>query len=87
MQLKVKTAGVFLGVSKTEYNRKSDGRPSCYYNLALKQGGEVGNIPCNEDVYKQYESGQLKDYVEADIVAVFNDQYGRLQITSVSPKR
>ena len=59
MQLKVKTAGIFLGASKTDYVRKSDNKPGCYYNVALKQGGEVGNIPCNEDIYKQYESGQL----------------------------
>lgn len=84
MQLKVKTAGIFLGASKTDYVRKSDNKPGCYYNVALKQGGEVGNIPCNEDIYKQYESGQLKDFIECDVVAVFNDQYGRLQVTAVN---
>lgn len=87
MQLKVKSAGIFLGVSRTDYTRKSDGKPGCFYNVALKQGGEVGNVPCGEDLYKQYESGQLKDFTECDILAVFNDQYGRLQVTAVNPKK
>ena len=46
----VKTEGVFLGVSKTDYVSKSTGQPGCYYNISIKQGAEVGSIPCTKEL-------------------------------------
>lgn len=85
MRLSVKTRGIFLGVSKTDYVSKSTGHPASFYNVAVKQGGEVGSIACTEDLFDQYSSGAIKDYVEADFSGTFDDRFNRLQITAVSP--
>lgn len=87
MNLRVKTLGIFLGVSKTEYTNRETGKKGCYYNLAVKQGGEVGSLPCNEDLYTMYERGEIKDFTEVELTANFNDRFNRLQVTSVQPKK
>lgn len=85
MRLTVKARGIFLGVSKTDYVSKSTGQPGCFYNVAVKQGGEVGSMACTKDLYDQYISGGIKDYVEADFSGSFDDRFNRLQITAVAP--
>ena len=87
MQLMVRTEGVFLGVSKTDYVSKSTGQPGCYYNVAIKQGGEVGSVPCNKELFDMYTSGQIKDFTEVEFDANFNDRYNRLQVVAVHPKK
>lgn len=87
MQLMVKAEGIFLGVSKTDYVSKSTGKPGCYYNVAIKQGGEVGSVPCEKALFDRYKAGELKDYTEADFDASFNDRYSRLQVVAVHPKK
>lgn len=85
MQLMVKTEGVFLGVSKTDYVSTRTGQPGTFFNIAVKQGGEVGQIPCEKALYEKYMSGELKDFMQAGFDGVFNDRYNRLQITAVHP--
>ena len=57
MNLMVKAEGIFLGVSKTDYVSKSTGKPGCYYNVAIKQGGEVGSWP---KLYKSKPDAKLR---------------------------
>lgn len=85
MRMTLYSSGVFLGATKTDYTRKSDGQASAYFNVSVKQGAEVGSIPCVKQIYDDYVSGKLQDFAKCDFVSVFDDRYGRLQVTEVQP--
>lgn len=87
MKMTLYSAGVFLGATKTDYTRKSDGQPSSYYNVSVKQGPEVGSVPCSKEIYEQYQSGILQDFAKCDFVSVFDDKYNRLQVMEVQPTK
>ncbi|MCI8418835.1 MAG: hypothetical protein HFI33_15290 [Lachnospiraceae bacterium] len=87
MRMTLYSAGVFLGATKTDYIRKSDGQASAFYNVSVKQGPEVGTIPCSKAIYDQYQSGSLQDFSKCDFVSVFDDKYNRLQVMEVQPTK
>ncbi|MCI8416115.1 MAG: hypothetical protein HFI33_01225 [Lachnospiraceae bacterium] len=87
MRMTLYSAGVFLGATKTDYTRKSDGQASAFYNVSVKQGAEVGSISCSREIYEQYEKGELQDFAKCEFVSVFDDRYNRLQVMEVQPKK
>lgn len=72
--------GVFLGATKTDYVRKSDNKQSCFYNVSVKQGGAVETLPCQEGIFKAYETGILKDFQSCKFTASYDSRYGRLSV-------
>lgn len=86
MKMTLYSNGIFLGATKTDYTRK-DGNPGSYYNVSLKQGAEVGSIPCVKDIYEDYASGRLQDFAKCELVSTFDDRYGRLQVVEVKPTK
>ncbi len=87
MRMTLYSAGVFLGATKTDYTRKSDGQASAFYNVSVKQGAEVGSVGCTREIYEQYEKGELQDFAKCEFVSVFDDRYNRLQVMEVQPKK
>lgn len=83
MRLSFVFDGVFLGVNKTDYVSKQTGQPGSYYDVAIKQGGEVGNVSCVKDIYDMYVAGQLKDYIGCRFDCSYDDRFNRLQVTDV----
>lgn len=83
MRMTLSTEGIFLGATRTDYTRKSDGKSACYYSISIKQGAEVGTIPCSEDVFRAYDAGVLQDFQKVKLCAVYNDQYSRMSVTDV----
>lgn len=86
MKMTLYSNGIFLGATKTDYTKK-DGNPGCYYNVSLKQGAEVGSIPCLEDIYADYSTGKLQDFAKCEFVSTFDDRYNRLQVVEIQPTK
>ena len=59
MKMALYSNGIFLGATKNDYTRK-DGTPATYYNVSVKQGAEVGSLPCVKEIYDAYISGAVK---------------------------
>lgn len=89
MRINVQTDGVYLGATKTAYTSKSTGQPGYFYNVAVKQEGEVGNLPCTKDVYELLTSGAagVKEYTPAYFAGVYDDRYNRLTVTEVGSRK
>ena len=67
-----------LVISKNE-NESRDGK-SMYYNLAVVQNGQAGNISCTKEVYDLIN--ELMREVELQLT--YNDEYKSLRITGVA---
>ncbi len=67
-----------LVISKNE-NESRDGK-SMYYNLAVVQDGQAGNISCTKEVYESIPE-LMK---EAELLLTYNDEYKSLRITGIS---
>ncbi len=67
-----------LVISKNE-NQSRDGK-SMYYNLAVVQDGQAGNISCTKEVYESI----LELMKEAELLLTYNDEYKSLRITGIS---
>ncbi len=52
-----------------------DGKTT-YYNLAVMQNGQAGNISCTEEVYDR-----VAEMKETEINLTYNDEYKSLRIT------
>lgn len=85
MRITVQAEGVFLGATKTSYTSKSTGQPGYFYNVAVKQSGEVGNVSCTKELFEIFEQGKLKEYVPCRFVFTFDDRYSRLTVTEIYP--
>lgn len=81
--VKMNFDGVLLGSTKTNYVRKSDNKESCFYNVSVKQGGDVETLPCQEAVFKAYETGILKDFQACRFTAAYDSRFGRISIVDV----
>ncbi len=65
-----------LVISKNETPSR-DGKTT-YYNLAVMQNGQAGNISCTEEVYDR--AVEMK---ETEINLTYNDEYKSLRIIGV----
>ncbi len=65
-------------ISKNE--RESRDGKTKYYNLAVVQDGQAGNISCTEEVYDLIN--ELMKEVELQLT--YNDEYKSLRITGIS---
>lgn len=86
MKMALYSNGIFLGATKNDYTRK-DGTPATYYNVSVKQGAEVGSLPCVKEIYDAYISGSLKDFEKCEMRSTFDDRYGRLQVVEIQPTK
>ena len=86
MKMALYSNGIFLGATKNDYTRK-DGTPATYYNVSVKQGAEVGSLPCVKEIYDAYISGSLKDFEKCEMRFTFDDRYGRLQVVEIQPTK
>lgn len=87
MRLAFNIDGVFLGATKTDYVSKKTGQPSCFYNIAVKQGGEVGSVPCTKDIYDMYVAKQLEEFKPYVLDANFDDRFGRFEVCGAHAKK
>ncbi len=65
-------------ISKNE--RESRDGKTKYYNLAVVQDGQAGNISCTGEVYDL--ANELMK--EADLLLTYNDEYKSLRITGIN---
>ncbi len=65
-----------LVISKNETPSR-DGKTT-YYNLAVMQNGQAGNISCTEEVYDR--AVEMK---ETEINLTYNDEYKSLRIIGI----
>lgn len=86
MNLTVQFEGVFLGASSSEWKNYESGKSGISYKCSVKQGGGVGEIKCEKEVYDMYVAGQLQDLIAAVFVGVI-DNYGKLKVIALQPKR
>lgn len=87
MKLAFNIDGVFLGVTKNDYVSKKTGQPGTYYNVAVKQGGEVGTVPCTKDIYDMYVAKQLEDFVPCRFDCTYDDRYSRFEVIGAHVKK
>lgn len=69
-----------LVISKNE-NESRDGK-SMYYNLAVVQDGQAGNISCTKEVYDLI----IELMKEVELQLTYNDEYKSLRITGLKPE-
>lgn len=77
--MRINTQFVAVALSVKENVAASNGNK--YYQISLDQDGECGSMSCSEDVYRN----GIEKYKPYVFNAVFNDQYNRMSIQSVSP--
>lgn len=65
-----------LVISRNETPSR-DGK-STYYNLAVMQNGQAGNISCTEEVYDR--AVEMK---ETEVSLTYNDEYKSLRIVGI----
>lgn len=58
--------------------RKSQDGTKEYYNLAIIQGGECGNISCNESIFKE-----VKEDTTYMFESVFNTEYKSFALSRI----
>lgn len=87
MRLAFNIDGVFLGVTKIDYISKSTGQPGSYYNVAVKQGGEVGSVSATKDIFDMFVAGQVKEFSGCRFDCVFDDRFARLQVVGIHPQK
>ena len=85
MNLVSTVEAVLLGVAKNGYVK--DGQQREYFNVSVKQGGEVGTIGTTKEVFEMYQSGQLADYAPCRFDCVYNDRFRNLQVVGIHPKK
>lgn len=76
---------MFLGSSKSSYVSKKTGKPVDIFDVAIKQGGGVGQLSTTKEVYDMYASGQIKDFAKVDLIAEYNSDFRNLQVVGVHP--
>lgn len=81
MNITLKTSLMCVGKNA---ERASDGK-STFYNLAVVQAGQAGNIPCTEDVYcMALASGASME--QCDLMCLYRDgQYKGMRVVSYKP--
>ncbi len=65
-----------LVISKNETPSR-DGKDT-YYNLAIMQNGQAGNVSCTDEVYEL--AVEMK---ETEVNLTYNDEYKRIRITGI----
>ena len=86
MKLTVQFEGVFLGSSASEWKNFEKGTSGMTYKVSVKQGGGVGEIKCEKEVFDMYVAGQIPDLIAAVFVANVDDRYGQIKVVAVQPK-
>lgn len=85
MNLVSTVEAVLLGVSKNGYVK--DGQQREYYNVSVKQGGEVGTIGTVKEIYEMYQAHQIEDYATCRFDCVYNDRFRNFQVVGIHPKK
>ncbi len=65
-------------ISKNEKESR-DGQTK-FYNLAVVQDGQAGNISCTKEVYES----MVELMKETELLLTYNDEYKSLRITGIS---
>ncbi len=75
--MNIKTHGRVMVLAK---NWREGSNRNIFYNLAIMNDGEAGNISCTSDAYDKAEVGK-----ENDVVFAYNEQYKSFRIVDVIP--
>lgn len=86
MKITVQFEGVFLGSSSNEWKNFEKGTSGITYKISVKQGGGVGEIKCEKEVFDMYVAGQIEDLIPAIFVATVDDRYGNIKVCAVKPR-
>lgn len=86
MKVLVKIEDVMLlGVSEEKYTSKKTQQLVTYYDLAFKQGAQVGSVSTVREIFDMYKNGQIKDMQQCTMFAEFNTDFRNMQVVAVHP--
>lgn len=72
-------------VKEQEYT-KNDGTKGMTYKLGIElPDGDMGQLPCTEDVYKAFGKVVKKGDI-CNFVCAYNSEYGRIRVTDLTVK-
>lgn len=79
-------SGILIGAKESEY-KMDNGQKGLTYALALEQNDDVGNVPCEKEVFEAVKSGQFPKYGELNFVAYYDTNYKRTKVCDISHKK